>query len=346
MKNKIVCAFLIICTLLVFIVIVMIAREYFYLLSMKKAIADAGALSPSSDYIAVFHSSVDDDQYSVLNNLIEKIIEKKDGYNVKRLFCGLDETFYCVATKKVNGNRKIYLLSVDTNTKSYKTIKEYDNLPMSEFGDIHDSNKNDFSYSSLNAFYFNEKIYINAVDKVYEYDVKSGEETVLDAKDFNYPEVKTRLAINNDDSLQIESETGIDEMSFEEILASSKEMRYLYELTKKEENASVSKRRFLCSITYYDTDPYIIVQHMDKLGNYFGALFRFIPDNRSFVYINCYYTFDYPNCLYPIIVLSNDYDLNNPSAFWKRADGWSLEEIVPDKYEGYNMGKFILKSDE
>lgn len=40
------------------------------------------------------------------------------------------------------------------------------------------------------------------------------------------------------------------------------------------------------------------------------------------------------------------YDLNNPSAFWKRADGWSLEEIVLDKYEGYNMGKFILKSDE
>ncbi len=275
---------------------------------MEKIILNSKELTPAEGIVAACYDYLDSDSYSDLNQTFFAMREK-DSLEILRIFCIEDTNCYCAAKKIGDEGNTLLLISADVNGSGYEIIESYDMgscylFDPSGYGSaeyLHHQG-DDVQYSRLYAFYYKGKIVVNSQDSVVEYDVKSGVANELRKADYTYPEIETRLFIQEDDSLLILHGAEEYSMSFAEMLNSSSEMRFLYELTKKQGYPELDAHKYLYSVVYYNAEPYIVLRPISRWGISFGALFKFDAENQCFTYIDCCNTNDIPNEVYPIFV--------------------------------------------
>ena len=277
------------------------AGAFFAARDMRDAIANAAELMPSGDMAAVYYDDINGSEYKALNDAMFKF-EQKQKMSVLRLFAVEENKCFFVSEYQGNKNNgEIFLYSIGTDGKNCELIKAFDEgryVFDDEFGG--DYTEGIPVYPDTPAYYYHGSITVNTPDKVYEYDIASGNMAEYAAADYAYPEYEYGLSYRNG-VLYAERGGKSFHVTVQELIESSPEMKYLYELTC-EQRGDYSINDFFGYFTYYDGEPYIVCSPMSKYGYSFGALFRFEPETKKAFYIDCIFTNDIPHCVYPIIV--------------------------------------------
>lgn len=295
--------------LLIVIVLSIIAGVSFEACIMGKAfykrIKRSEELVPDNGYAVVHRSSIEKGEYSSLNKLLDGEFEGKTGSSILRILYVEEGKCYFAASKKDVGRSCLLIASADVGGKSYEILGEFEIKDESslEFGDTDSWNVSgkDIEYSQLAAFYYGGKLVVNNCDTVFEFDIKTQNSKETTANSYDFPEIKTRLCIDEDNTLLVIRGNDEFSMTFEEILASSHEMRFLYEL-EKQGYSFHGAIDFLYQVIYYDAEPYLVVRPVNRWGWSCAAVFKFEPDNRAFKYIDSIYVGGIPYHVYPIKV--------------------------------------------
>lgn len=282
----------------------------FFASDMERTISKSKELAPAEGISVVCYSFnyLQYDSYSKLNQTFEEM-EEKHSFAILRVFCIEGSKCYCAAKKLDDESNILLLVSADVNGGGFEIVGSYDMgscylFDSSGYGSaeyLH-HRADDVQYPRLYAFYYEGKIVINAQSSVVEYDIKSGATNELQKENYSYPKIKTRLFIQEDDSILVKQSDEEYSLTLSEMMDSSSEMRFLYELTMKQGYPDLDKHKFLFSVVYYNAEPYIVFHLISRWGISFGALFKFDEENRCFSYIDCCNTNDIPSDVYPIFV--------------------------------------------
>lgn len=306
MKHRLVIILLV--TLMMIILMSSCIGNMFFASDMERTISKSKELVPAEGITVVCYNYLQYDSYSKLNQTFEEM-EKNDSLVILRIFCIEGSICYCAAQKLDDESNTLLLVSADIDGGGFETVGNYDMesrylFDSSGYGSaeyLHYQG-DDVQYSQLYAFYYEGKIVINTKSSVVEYDVKSGITNELQKADYAYPEIETRLFLREDDSILVKTGSEEYSLTLSEMLNSSSEIRFLYDLTKKQGYPELDKHRFLYSVVYYNAEPYIVFHLLSRWGISFGALFKFDEENRCFSYIDCCNTNDIPNDVYPVFV--------------------------------------------
>lgn len=274
---------------------------FFAARDMRDAIAIAAELTPPEGIAAVNYNDISCSKYSAINKALNTF-ERQREMSVLRLFA-VDEN-KCFFVSEYQGNKndgELFLYSIGTDGKNCELIKAFDEGKYISYRDFDGANSGKTpDYADIPAFYYQGKIVVNTPDNVYEFDVGSGQIEEYDAASYEYPQNEYKLSYSNG-VLYAERDGEIYQVTIQELIENSVEMKYLYDLAV-EQKSEAAKECFFQYILYYDAEPYIVCRPMSKYGLSFGALFKFEPDTKKVIYIDCVFTNDFPDCVYPIIV--------------------------------------------
>lgn len=279
-----------------------------YPAEMGNAIENAEVLVPPDDVVAAHYSSIYAEKYNKLWNALDKMSANPDVFDIERIFCIEGSKCWFAGRRYHKDGSKLQIMSIGTNGKGKEIIgefeTEFDSNMDRYFGEAEHLQYwgKDVDYSRLEAFYSNGKIVVNSHGSVTEFNVHTGEKRVFEAESYAFPQIETRLRIEDGDMLIVERGEERYSFTLAKMLETSPEMSFLYELTKQQGYSGLEKHRFLYSVVYYNAEPYFVVNPISNGGESFGALFKYEPDSRSFKYINCVYTSVQPHDVYPVAV--------------------------------------------
>lgn len=279
------------------------AGAFFAARDMRKAIENADVLTRSADIVAVNYNDINAKEYAALNKALDRF-EQQQKMAVLRLFVVEGNKCFFVARHSgaedkggmvlysigIDGKDVELIRTIDEGKGNYLSYRDFDGATTVETP----------AYSALPAYYYQGKIVVNGIDMVFEYDTINRNITEYDVENYEYPMNDVELSFN-DGVLYVKQNGEVSQITIQELIESSPEMRYLYELTEQQRDGKESESFFEYYI-YYDAEPYIVFRPMSKYGLSFGALFKFEPDTKTVTYIDCVFTNDFPDCVYPIIV--------------------------------------------
>ncbi len=285
------------------------AGAFFAARDMRATLANAEELIPSENIAAGYYGHIVGSEYDALNEAL-KSFEKEQKMEVSRLFAVKGgKCFFAAVSEDSKACEVSYLYSIDIDGKDHELICAF-NEGNKRWLDCLDY---DFgilaigiqpAYSKLPAYYYGGKIVINDSDSVIEYDIESGNITKCAAGDYEHPKKGSSISYTEND-LRVRLNEEEYRIPYQELIDSSPEMKYLYDLTKQQRadtEPDYSPGDFFSYHVYYDGEPYFVCRPMSKYGLSFGALFKFDPDTQKLTYINCVYTDDLPYGVYPIFV--------------------------------------------
>ena len=277
-----------------------------YPAGMGQAIEKAEVLKSPDNIVAVYFDVVNSEKYLTMTNALDRMTN--EDFDIERIFCIEGSKCWFAARRYTDDDSKLLIMSVSTNGKDAKVIGEFDSEEDSNndryYGEAQylQYKGTDVEYSKLEAFYYNGKIVVNSHGTVTEIDLRIGTERTFDPDGYAFPGIETRLFIEDGDMLRVVRGDEEYSLTFAELLEASPEMRFLYELSESEGYPELEKHRFLYSVVYYNAEPYLVFNPISKGGESFGALFKYEPESRSFMYIDCVYTSGQPHRVYPAFV--------------------------------------------
>ena len=276
-------------------------------LDMDKVIRNSSVLTPSTEYAALFYSSFNSVAYWPVTQAFSSF-ERDESLSILRVFAIVDDRCYFAANLEDHtdasclGDIMLYCVGIDG--KDFRLIGEYNTgdriLHEDDFGDVSIRLDPTYSASALPAYYYNGEIVVNDVSGVFVYDIASGTTAEFAKGEYVYHEPNASIRYDNGEYV-FESKGSIFRMSEQDIIALSPEMSFLYELTLKYREGQETYP-FIDHAVYYAGELYLVCRPMNKYGISFGALFRYVPETNSFIYIDCRNTNDVPHCVYPVII--------------------------------------------
>lgn len=171
---------------------------FFAARDMRDAIAKAAELTPSEGIAAVNYDDINGSKYSSINKALNSF-ERQQKMSVLRLFAVDENKCFFVSEYRGNENDgELFLYSIGTDGKNCELIKTFDVGKYIFYSDFDGAKSGETpAYSDIPAYYYKGRIVINTPDKVFEYDVGSGQIAEFDASNFEYPQNEYELSYIN-----------------------------------------------------------------------------------------------------------------------------------------------------
>ncbi len=277
------------------------AGDLFCACSMRATISNTKELTASSEFAVVDFYSFNDEQYSRLSKSMKKLSIQSD-FDIDRVFFLKNGKAFFIARNSLDfEDPHIFLFSASVDDKEWKLIGEFESVKPVDYPIWYtklDQEQGNADYSAIPAFYYDGTIVINEANSVAVYDISSNTISKYEKDQYHYPVNSVIISLEHN-QLAVEANGKISHIDYEDLIESSREMKYLYELTLKQRKGQ-EVCPFFQYVTYYDTEPFIVCRPMSKYGLSFGALFKFDPETNTVTYIDTIFTNDFPDCVYPV----------------------------------------------
>ena len=219
---------------------------------------------------------------------LEEIYATKNNRIYFSVECSLNEA-------SMNGNVKEWLIvSMDLNDKIC-TIHYKGNFCKNDTENISQKYEVSYmrSYNEKNGYYFDNKIVLNDMEKLVEYDISTDTYNEYNSLNFAFPDNELKIVSTTNTSVQVEKNGNVKLFSLENEAKANEEISKIFSQSKEETIDGTSKfKYFFTKVQTVNNEDYFICNILTDWGHSYAILLKYNFEDNSCKYVANIYTYD------------------------------------------------------